>query len=212
MEEENNSWINIADIMSALMMIFMFISIAFMYQLENEKELYRIKLNTALHKEFDKDLENWKAEITVDNIFRFKSPFERGHSQIPNNFYIILDNFSPRYINLLTLPIFKSEIDEVRIEGHTSNGWGKTSTRKENYLNNMHLSQERANNVLSYLYELNSTSIEDNREWLEKHLRANGMAFSNLLYLDKKEKIEDMNNSRRVEFRVIAKEHNQINH
>ena len=54
-EEENNSWINIADIMSALMMIFMFIAIAFMYQLQNEKEIYRIKLRFPSHEECAKE-------------------------------------------------------------------------------------------------------------------------------------------------------------
>jgi len=206
-EDENNSWINIADIMSALMMIFMFVSIAFMYQLQNEKELYRIKLNTALHNEFDIDLKNWKAEITEDNIFRFKSPFKIGSSKIPDNFSNILDDFSPRYIKLLTLPNFKDEIDEIRIEGHTSNGWKKVSSQEDNYLNNMNLSQKRANNVLSYLYKLDDENINSNQKWLEKYLRANGMAFSNLLYIDNKKTIQDANNSRRVEFRVITEEH-----
>ena len=53
MAESNESqWINIADIMSALMMIFMFIAIAFLYQILNEKEIYKVQLNKALHKEF----------------------------------------------------------------------------------------------------------------------------------------------------------------
>jgi len=208
-EDENNSWINIADIMSALMMIFMFIAIAFMYQLQNEKELYRIKLNIALHNEFDNDLKNWKAEITEDNIVRFKSPFKIGSSKIPHNFCNILNNFSPRYIKLLTLSSFKDEIDEIRIEGHTSNGWSKISSQEDNYLNNMNLSQERANNVLSYLYKLDNENINSNQKWLEKYLRANGMAFSNLLYIDDKKTIQDANNSRRVEFRVITEEHKE---
>ena len=59
MEEENNSWINIADIMSALMMMFMFISVSFLFKLQNEREIYRVELNQALHKEFDKDLKKW---------------------------------------------------------------------------------------------------------------------------------------------------------
>jgi len=206
-EEDNNSWINIADIMSALMMIFMFISIAFMYQLQNEKEIYRLKLNSALHNEFDKDLQYWKAEITEDNIVRFQSPFEVGSSKIPHHFADILNNFAPRYIKILTLPTFKKEIDEIRIEGHTSSRWNKDSNEEDKYLNNMMLSQQRANNVLSYLYKLNHQHIINNRKWLEKYLRANGMSFSNLLYIDNNKTIEDMNNSRRVEFRVMTKEH-----
>ena len=71
MEEENSQWINIADVMSALMMIFMFLSVTFIYELQNSRETYRSDLNAALHDEFGKDLERWKAEITPENIFRF---------------------------------------------------------------------------------------------------------------------------------------------
>ena len=66
MQDGENNWMNIADIMSALMMIFMFISIAFLYQILNAKEIYKVSLNKALHQEFDKDLEKWKAIIIMD--------------------------------------------------------------------------------------------------------------------------------------------------
>lgn len=56
MRENDTSWVNIADVMSALMMIFMFIAIAFLYQILNEKEIYKVQLNKALHEEFNKDL------------------------------------------------------------------------------------------------------------------------------------------------------------
>ncbi len=227
MQEENNSiWINTTDIMSALMMVFMFISIAFLYQLKDEnekpiktelikkekkkiiskKELYRIQLNKDLNKEFSNDLDGWKAEITKNNIFRFNSPFKKGSSMLPNNFAIILEDFFPRYIKILTLTKFKNEISEVRVEGHTSYGWGVSSSDRENYLNNMSLSQKRANNVLSYVYSINNNLVAGNREWLEKYLRANGMAFSNQIYTNKKKSVVNNTRSRRVEFRVVTRE------
>ena len=191
MEEENTSWINIADVMSALMMIFMFIAIAFMYRLQNEKEIYKVSLNKELHKEFDKDLKEWKAEITDDNILRFNSPFRAGSSKIPYNFKIILNEFFLRYITLLTKDKFINEIYEIRVEGHTSNGWGDLTSSKEIYLKNMNLSQERASNVLSFCYLMsNNTTFHKNHKWLEKKLRANGMAFSKLLYKDKKTRLK----------------------
>jgi len=51
MESNENNWLNIADIMSALMMVFMFIAVAFLYQIINEKEVYKVELNKALHVE-----------------------------------------------------------------------------------------------------------------------------------------------------------------
>ncbi len=206
MDDNSESWINIADIMSALMMIFMFISIAFLYQLQNEKEIYRVQLNKALHKEFDGNLNQWNAEITGDNIFRFSTPFQEGSDKIPEDFNAILDEFFPRYIKILTLSNFKDEIEEIRVEGHTSSGWGKLDSHKTNYLKNMDLSQKRANNVLSYAYNINTPFVDNNRPWLEKKLRANGMAFSNLIYLDDGLS-QDEKKSRRVEFRVTTKDH-----
>lgn len=206
-KEENSSWINIADIMAALMMVFMFIAIAFMYELQNEKEIYRVSLNEALHNEFDKDLNSWQAEITDDNIFRFNAPFITGKSELPEFYSDILKDFFPRYINLLTNERFKKEIDEVRVEGHTSYGWNKNSTEEEIYLNNMKLSQDRANNVLTYTYSIKDEVIDKTKEWLQSKLRANGMAFSNLIYEDNNKNIEDKKRSQRVEFKVVTKDH-----
>ena len=206
-EQNNNSWLNIADMMSALMMIFMFIAVLFMYQLENEKEIYRVKLNKALNKEFKDDLKKWNAIITEDNIVRFKAPFKIGKSDIPKSFKKILDDFFPRYIKVLSSHKFKEEIAEIRVEGHTSNGWGDEKSSIKIYLNNMNLSQKRASKVLAYAYSLNNPIVNKNRAWLEKYLRANGMAFSNCLYYDKKKTKIDPKSSRRVEFKVLTKEH-----
>jgi len=207
MEDNNESqWINIADIMSALMMIFMFISVAFLYQLLEKKEIYKIELNKALHKEFDKDLKRWKAVITDDNIIRFNSPFLSGDDTVPKEFRSILKDFFPRYIELLASKEFKEEIDEIRVEGHTSNNWGKEN-QKESYIHNMNLSQKRASNVLTYCYNINNNIIDKNLLWLQSNLRANGISFSKLLYKDKEKKIQDSIRSRRVEFRVLTLEH-----
>lgn len=205
MQQSEESWINIADMMSALMMIFMFISISFLYQLLSEKENYKAELNKALHKEFDKDLAKWQAVITEDNVMRFNSPFLTGSADVPQLFYEILQDFFPRYIKVLSDAKFKSEIDEIRVEGHTSNGWGSIADIKEIYLKNMHLSQERASNVLSICYGLDNSFIRNNIKWLEANLRANGMAFSKPLYVEKSQ-IEDAERSKRVEFKVLTQD------
>ncbi len=205
MQDGENNWMNIADIMSALMMIFMFISIAFLYQILNEREVYKVSLNKALHEEFDKDLDRWQAIITDDNIMRFNSPFEAGSKELPGEFSLILAKYFPRYIKVLTDKKFKDEIAEIRVEGHTSDGWGSLTDKKKIYLNNMNLSQGRASNVLELCYELNNTTVEDNRDWLQHNLRANGMASSKLLYQNNSMD-QDRARSRRVEFMVATKE------
>ena len=91
-------WMNISDMMSGLMMIFLFIAISFMIEVEEDKnkaeelaqeykksqdsikeivvtyQASQQMLNQDLYSEFKDDLERWGAEITKDNIFRFNSP------------------------------------------------------------------------------------------------------------------------------------------
>ena len=204
MTDEEGHWMSIADLMSALMMVFIVISVGFLHQLKNNGNVYKQKLNAALHDEFNHDLETWKAYITDDNIIRFRAPFDSGSAQLSNTYQVILNEFFPRYIKLLTSKEFKHNIETLRIEGHTSSEWAEGSTDKERYINNMRLSQSRASNVLEFVYKQNQFSIDKNRSWLEERLRANGMAFSTPVYL-KNESIKDNVNSRRVEFRVVTK-------
>lgn len=209
--------------MSGLMLVFLFIALSFMLQVNDEKDrmqkiavLYaksKESLNRELHNEFDKDLNRWNAIITKDNGFVFNAPevlFESGKSDLKNKFKNILNNFFPRYIKILTSPEYRNDIEEVRIEGHTSNDWESAKNRFEIYLNNMKLSQERALSVLKYVYSLQYPQVNNNRDWLEKHLRANGMAFAKLKYLDKNKTIVDKIHSRRVEFRIRMKTEEKI--
>jgi outer membrane protein OmpA-like peptidoglycan-associated protein len=47
-----------------------------------------------------------------------------------------LDNFFPRYLEILTNNKYKKQIKEIRIEGHTSSVW-KNATRGQSYINNL---------------------------------------------------------------------------
>jgi len=228
-------WINISDMMSGLMMIFLFIAISFMIEVEEDKnraeemaEAYKKsqdsikeivvtyqesqeKLNQDLYREFEEDLKKWGAEITKDNIFRFNSPevlFKTGSSNISPRFKHILKDFFPRYVKLLTSQIYVNEIDEIRIEGHTTNSWGKGTLRNQVYLKNMKLSQNRANKVLAYCYSLKRDISLEEKRWLEAKFRANGMAFSKLIY--KENGRVDYQKSKRVEFKVVTKAREKI--
>ena len=221
--ESHDEWMSISDMMSGLMLIFMFIAISFMIQVQSDKDKIKSiaiaytkdkkELNQDLNQEFSQDLKRWKAEITPDNIIIFNSPrvlFKSGKSVIRNDFKQILNDFFPRYIKILFSQKYRDQIDEVRIEGHTSNRWGNSHSYKKIYLKNMQLSQDRANHVLSYCYALNYPIIEASRRWLELHFRANGMAFSKLKFKDKEQQIPNEEKSRRVEFRVQMKTEEKI--
>lgn len=200
--------------MSGLMLVFLFIAIGFMIEMQSQKddmkdiaETYRdvkVNLNEVLYDEFENDLKVWDASITKDNSIVFNSPkvlFAVNQSEINEDFKEVLKEFFPRYVRLLTSSEFKDEIQEVRVEGHTSDTWANTSSQEEIYLNNMKLSQNRAYKVLSYCYSLEDDFTKENRPWLEKFFRANGMAFSQMKQNEK---------ARRVEFTIQLKSEDKV--
>ena len=138
------------------------------------------------------------AHIDEDNTICFNEPevlFDTGAKQVKKRFQDILDDFFPRYVKILSLPKFQDSIEEIRIEGHTSQSWFSAQTLEERYLGNAELSQARALEVLKYCFNLKK--IDSHKEWLIKVFRANGLSFAKPL--------EDDDKSRRVEFRVITK-------
>lgn len=215
-DEGGEHWLSISDLMAGLMMVFLFIAIVFMRHTmkENEKiksvavafQENQVAIYESLIKEFDKDLEEWGAEIDKETLaFNFKSPdvlFDNGDIDIKPAFAVILDDFFPRYLKVLKP--FRSSIDEVRIEGHTSSEWNKDSTDEEAYFKNMRLSQGRTRSVLSYLYSL----VPEETPWIKRNIAAVGFSSSRLIMTELG--IEDTERSRRVSFRAITNAHIQI--
>jgi chemotaxis protein MotB len=259
---------SVSDLMAGLMMVFLFIAIAYMIEVRSNEELLKeqndnledqvvqqikatdeaekqkleaerqrkraeeqekllakqgetIKeiavtykeLQTALYQalrdEFDDDLPRWNASLERDNTIRFNEPdvlFASGQAEIRTEFRVILDDFFPRYVSVLRLPKFQDEIEEVRVEGHTSKEWLGAETMEDRYLRNAELSQERAFSVLDYCFRILENG--DEHGWLIHHLRANGVSFARPVVNDQGE--EDRDRSRRVEFRAITKSRERI--
>jgi outer membrane protein OmpA-like peptidoglycan-associated protein len=215
--QANREWISISDMMAGLMMVFLFIAVLFMSEVQKEQKAIKEiaesyqniqqQLFKDLSEEFKQDLKVWDAEILSDNTIRFKSPeilFDTNSSDLKALFIAVLDDFFPRYLDILTNNKYKKQIKEIRVEGHTSSIWNNT-TREQSYINNMSLSQNRAKSVLAYSY--NITNSVNNKIFLENVFRANGMSFSNLI---KNNGEEDIQASQRVEFRVITKAEEKI--
>ncbi len=209
--KNDDFWPSISDLMSGLMIIFMFIAISFMTQISNEKQILtdiaseykRIKISIyrELFKEFEADLNEWNAYIDQETLsIKFKEPdvfFEQGSSRLNNKFKEILNDFFPRYIAILNSGKYRDEIEEVRIEGHTSTEWTNRSTPIESYFKNMELSQNRTRSTLHYVMSLNSMKKHEN--FMIEKVTANGLSYSKRIILNGK---EDKKLSRRVEFRI----------
>lgn len=211
-KQEDNPWISISDLMSVLMMVFLFISITYMIKVTIDKKRIEAiavtyatlqeELYNDIKKEFTKELTSWNAVLDEATLsVRFEEPevlFEVGSSDLKDNFKTIIDQFIPRYLNILTSEKYKNDIEEIRIEGHTSSEWISKTSDQQAYFNNMELSQDRTRKVLEYI--LDRKWDAELLDWTKKHLTANGLSSSKLI-LDENG-MENKEKSRRVEFRV----------
>ncbi|CAB1276246.1 OmpA/MotB family protein [Candidatus Nitrosacidococcus tergens] len=211
-------WIPLADLMTGLMIIFMLIAISFMIKvkqeaLKAEQEAIKVKkialiynevkleLYRDLYQEFAPDLPLWGAELKKDLTLRFKEPkvlFDTGQAALKPRFTAILNDFFPRYIRILGSNKYRNYIEEIRIEGHTSSIWNQNTTEHKAYFLNMALSQSRTRSVLSHVFLL--PQIQNERLWLKKHLTANGLSSSKLIY--HQDGTENKRSSQRVEFKI----------
>jgi outer membrane protein OmpA-like peptidoglycan-associated protein len=202
-DEQEDQWISISDMMAGLMMIFLIIAIINLQKLQSKVDEFNIlqdDIYDDLYAEFKDDLENWSAKINKDTLtISFREPkiqFDTGKSFVKEEFKLILSNFFPRYLNVLKN--YNQEIEEIRIEGHTSSSWENALNVDEAYLNNMSLSQDRSKQVLIYSLGLN---LDENKNWAKNLIIANGLSSSKLLFRENSN-IEDAIRSQRTEFRV----------
>ena len=216
--ELENPWASFSDMMSGLMIIFLFISVAYMSSVTKEKEKIeeiavmwdrtQEELYLDLEREFKYDLPKWKASLNRETLsVRFEEPsvfFEAGSAAITQGFQAILSDFFPRYINILRK--YQSNIAEVRIEGHTSSEWIGANNPLDAYFLNMQLSQDRTRAVLQYCLTL--PAISHHLQWAIRTITANGLSSSKpILSINGQ---EDLALSRRVEFRVRTDAEKQV--
>ncbi len=153
----------------------------------------------------------WNAVLdSLHFLFVLRDPeilFKVGSAELNDHFKSIWITFFPRFIQILTDPKYKDDIEEIRIEGHTSSEWSGENSPYQAYFNNMELSQDRTHKVLIYIL----SKIKDERlfNWTKSKLTANGLSSSKLIYnLDQTENKE---RSRRVEFKIKTNAEKQIN-
>lgn len=217
------NWMSFSDIMTGLMVIFMFIAISYIVEVQKKQQERDIifeefkatkeMLYAELEKEFKDDFKEWKVELDKDLSIKFTNPdvlFQSGKSDIRPNFAQILNEFLPRYFNILLQTKYTDKIAEIRIEGHTD-VVPAPQYDSDPYIGNVKLSQLRSAEVLKYFrnmpyYEQLSDSTE---QQLQFWITANGLSYGRTLDSEKQLTAISgnlINNefSRRVEFRIIT--------
>jgi outer membrane protein OmpA-like peptidoglycan-associated protein len=220
--KKDSHWIPLADLMTVLMVIFLFMAISYMVVIKKkqndqnkifkEYEETKIGLYQDLDSTFRNDFKRWNLKLDRDLSIKFTNPqvlFAEGSSDISPYFQSVLSEFLPKYLSVVMQDKYKTKIAEIRIEGHTNTK--PINRTADPYIDNMELSQNRARNVLAYLrtQDCFTTLDIDKKEMLQYWITANGLSFgrtvdaSDNLSIFSKQQI-DNNKSRRVEFRIVT--------
>jgi outer membrane protein OmpA-like peptidoglycan-associated protein len=216
---KQNVWMSVSDLMTGLMIIFLFIAIAYISRVKKNQNVLtdyvetRTELHDKLVEKFKGDTARWQMAIGKDLSMRFNNPnvlFKTGSADLEPKFKEILDEFLPKYFDILIKDSLRSKIKEIRIEGHTDT---KPAPQfdPDPYIANTILSQRRALSVLRYFRSMPAIqkySIED-RSLIEFWLTANGLSYGKSLdskgnYSFESQNNIDMDKSRRVEFRIVT--------
>lgn len=217
--KKDSYWIPLADLMTVLMVIFLFMSISYMIvikkkQAQNDKIMQdfqnsKIELLSELRKEFNEDFKEskWNAVLDSNDLsIKFVDErilFDYNKSEIKSEFKLILSDFLPRYLKIILQKKYTDRIGEVRIEGHTSTEGG--------YIYNLKLSQERTRNVMEFLLGLDfyKNLNDEEKKRLQYWITANGLSYGRSLDRSgqqtyKTNDTADNIKCRRVEFRIVT--------
>jgi len=219
--KQDNYWIVLADLMTILMVIFLFIAVTNIKKVNDAKKKRdqiisdynesKVSLIKELNAEFKEDFKKTKWNAVLDSTdlsIKFideRILFDNDKSDLKPEFKDILADFFPRYLKIIMKPKYTNKIAEVRVEGHTS--------PIGEYIHNLELSQDRTRNVIAYLrtlsYYQNQNSIE--KERLQYWLTANGLSYGrtldingNLTHKNKLHVKPDNLKCRRVEFKIVT--------
>jgi outer membrane protein OmpA-like peptidoglycan-associated protein len=228
--KSDNNWISFSDVMTGLMVIFMFIAISYILEVQKrqaerdeifeEFKLTKEELFYELDSVFRDDFDKWNVEFDKDLSIKFTNPdvlFASGKTIIKDSFAIILNSFLPRYFDILLQEKYVDKIAEVRIEGHTDTV-PAPEYDPDPYIGNVELSQGRSAEVLKHFrnmgYYAELSPEKENR--IQFWLTANGLSYGrtldddkNLTYISGKKVNNEL--SRRVEFRIVTSSDKLVN-
>lgn len=215
---DEEQWAPVSDLMAVTMLVFMLIAMIFSSNFALKYQQYESQCKETkkmLHDEFGIDFTEWGAELADDLTIRFTDPtvyFETGLVNIKQEFKNILDDFFPRYMDIIheienefeednEKGEIINEIIAVRVEGHTSSVWEGEKPR-DAYVKNMRLSQDRSFAILQHVLQKLNISNSAHNHLARQLTTASGLSSSKLICNSCK---EDLSASRRVEFKLLTR-------
>lgn len=203
--EENHFWPSFTDLLTTILLCFILIFIAMMIikslQIEEMKKTIdqimgvREQLVSELKTEFSEGTDIEVDEKTGAIIFDTEILFPYDDAELKSDSFSFLDEFVPRYLDILLQEGYADYIAEIIIEGHTDRDGG--------YLYNLELAQDRAYSVASYILgpDFPYDHIQDH---LEEKLTVNSKSYTDFRTDDSGDYSAD--DSRRVEFKFRLKD------
>ncbi|WP_117149001.1 MULTISPECIES: OmpA family protein [Paraliobacillus] len=205
-QEENHFWPSFTDLLTSILLCFVLIFISMMViksiQIEEMKETIDqiMGVRSDLVKDLNAEFQDSTLGIEVDEktgaiIFDTEILFEYDGAELKDDSFQFLDEFVPKYLDVLLASGYEEYISEIIIEGHAD--------RTDGYLYNLQLSQERAYSVAEYILgdEFPYKNIQDH---LQEKLTVNGKSFSDGRTDENGDYSPDA--SRRVEFKFRLKD------
>lgn len=216
---KNNVWMSVSDLMTGLMVIFLFVAIAYIKRVQDNQSVLtqyvenKRDLHDKLEEEFESEQAEGKVSIHGDLSMRFENAetlFKSGSWELTESFKAELANYIPRYLNILLKDSMRYKIREIRIEGHTDDV-PYPQLHPDPYMANLILSQKRTLKVMDYVRSLPEYQAYSDAEkaQLEYWFTANGLSYGKALdekseYMYLTQKPINRDKSRRVEFRIIT--------
>lgn len=216
---KHNVWMSVSDLMTGLMVIFLFVAIAYMIQVNENQTVLTDYVETKNHlhdklvNEFAGDTAKWHMAVGKDLSMKFNNPevlFESGSHELAPAFCGILDEFIPRYLTILLNDSLSDKIQEIRIEGHTDD-IRMPKYGKDTFMSNVTLSQLRSYSVLDYIRKMPAyqSFTDKQKKKLDYWFTANGLSYGKSVdengeYTAISGKPIDREKSRRVEFRIVT--------
>lgn len=220
---ETSIWISNTDLMSGLLVVFLFISILMTQSVseitektDEAKQNLQSNLTSSFTaeelSEYNLDPQQNGGDIGHASFDKGESRFKVGSSELTPEFQATLKAFLPSYIKAIydTNEQYKKEhngqecIQEIRIEGHTSSEWHNANVPPNiAYINNMELSQSRTREIIKFALSL--PELVPYHTFIKEKLTANGLSSSHQkTKIENGQQVEDKEASRRIEFRVVA--------